>query len=117
MLHEIEEDEDYYIGVFLVGAYQETLSDLHNLFGDIHVISVTAENGEAVFSRVLEGESVGDALETVKHSPRELAKMFRHNISLAIKDKKLASSERNRFISEYEAGLHSYTYLAEQSDH
>lgn len=117
MLHEIKANEDYYIGVFLVGAYQETLSDLHNLFGDIHVISVTAENGEAVFSRVLEGESVGEALEMVKHSARELAKMFRHNITLAIKSKKLANSERNRFISEYESGLHSYTYLSELSDH
>jgi len=116
MLHDISDGEDYYIGVFLVGAYQETLSDLHNLFGDIHVISVTAENGKAVFSRVLEGESVGDALETVKHSPRELSRMFRHNISNAIKEKKLASSERNRFTSEYDAGLHSYTYLSEQSD-
>ena len=71
-LHELRPGEDYLLGVFLVGAYQETLGDLHNLFGDTNVASVRmGDNGEIEYARELDGDSVEDVLSYVEYDPRE----------------------------------------------
>ena len=77
MLHTFDENNDYYIGVFLVGAYQETLGDLHNLFGDTNVITIHVdENGGYKFTKELEGDSVEDVLSFVEYDVRSMKKPF-----------------------------------------
>ena len=78
-LHELHPDEEYYLGVFLVGAYQETLGDLHNLLGDTNVVSVTIspEDGRFEIVKELEGDSVADVLSYVEYSPQDLVERFR----------------------------------------
>ena len=72
-LHEVKENEDYYIGVFLVGAYQETLGDLHNLFGDTNVVSVKLQkDGKFEFVNEIHGDSVEDVLSYVEYDPKEM---------------------------------------------
>jgi arginine decarboxylase len=77
MLHDLKGD-DYYLGVFLIGAYQETLGDLHNLLGDTNVVGIhITEQGQIEFSREIEGASVADVLSYVVYDPKELAKRLR----------------------------------------
>ncbi len=72
-LHEIKPDEEYYMGVFLVGAYQETLGDLHNLLGDTNIVSVRMnEDGSFDFVRELEGDSIADVLTYVEYDTKVL---------------------------------------------
>ena len=79
MLHDLKDDEEYYVGVFLVGAYQETLGDLHNLFGDTNVVSIHVnEDGSYKFLRELEGDSVADVLSYVEYDVRSLKKRLKN---------------------------------------
>jgi arginine decarboxylase len=111
-LHEIKEGEEYYLGVFLVGAYQETLGDLHNLFGDTHVISVRLdENGEVEFSKELSGDSVSDVLSYVEYTPKDLIETFKSRVELAVRQKNLTPNERKQIMKAYEEGMNGYTYF------
>ncbi|MFW5796206.1 MAG: biosynthetic arginine decarboxylase, partial [Alkalispirochaeta sp.] len=77
-LHEYHGDEEYYLAIFLVGAYQETLGDLHNLLGDTHVVSVRINgDGSFDFVREIEGDSIADVLSYVEYQPKELVELFR----------------------------------------
>ncbi|HEQ71388.1 MAG TPA: biosynthetic arginine decarboxylase, partial [Spirochaetia bacterium] len=111
-LHELKDGEEYYLGVFLVGAYQETLGDLHNLFGDTHVISVRLdETGEIEYSKELSGDSVGDVLSYVEYSPKELIETFKSRVELAVRQKNLTPNERREIMRAYEEGMNGYTYF------
>ena len=66
--------EPYYFGVFLVGAYQEILGDLHNLFGDTNAVHIKVKNGEYVIDKIIEGETVADVLEYVQFTPKRMAR-------------------------------------------
>jgi arginine decarboxylase len=111
-LHELKENEEYYIGVFLVGAYQETLGDLHNLFGDTHVISVKlGESGEVVYSNELSGDSVGDVLSYVEYLPKELIETFKAQVEQAVRSNRLTPTERRVIMKAYEEGMNGYTYF------
>ena len=111
-LHEFREEEEYYIGVFLVGAYQETLGDLHNLFGDTHVISVRLdENGELELSKEVVGDSVADVLSYVEYSPKEMIETFKAHVELSVRQKNLTPNERKEIMKAYEDGMAGYTYF------
>jgi arginine decarboxylase len=111
-LHEVRENEEYYLGVFLVGAYQETLGDLHNLFGDTHVISVRLdEDGDVLFSNELSGDSVGDVLSYVEYSPKELIETFKSQVEQAVRSNQLTPNERREIMKAYEEGMNGYTYF------
>ncbi|RPJ08470.1 MAG: biosynthetic arginine decarboxylase [Spirochaetaceae bacterium] len=111
-LHPINPDEEYYIGVFLVGAYQETLGDLHNLFGDTHVISIRLdENGEVLFSKEIDGDSVGDVLSYVEYSPKDLVEDFKSRVEAAVRQKRITPNERKDVMRAYEEGMNGYTYF------
>lgn len=110
-LHEIKAGEHYYIGVFLVGAYQEILGNMHNLFGDTNAVHISVdENGYAI-DQVIDGETVADVLEYVQYDPKKLVRRLEIWVSKAIKEGRINDAEGKEFISNYRAGLYGYTYL------
>ena len=110
-LHAIKPGEDdYYIGVFLVGAYQETLGDLHNLLGDTNVVGVHPEGGRPVYTHEVEGDTVADVLSYVEYDPKELINKFRTFAEQAVADGKISPSERRRALEVFRSGLNGYTY-------
>lgn len=111
-LHDLRADEEYYLGVFLVGAYQETLGDLHNLLGDTNVVSVRIhENGEYDFVREIEGDSIADVLSYVEYNPKDLQDLFRIKAEQAVRRGHISASERKRIVHDYEESLRGYTYF------
>lgn len=110
-LHEIKQDEHYYIGVFLVGAYQEILGNMHNLFGDTNAVHISVDSNQYTIDQVIDGESVADVLEYVQYDPKKLVRRLEIWVSKAIKEGRITESEGKEFISNYRAGLYGYTYL------
>ena len=103
--------EHYYIGVFLVGAYQEILGNMHNLFGDTNAVHLSVDKDGYVIERTIDGETVADVLEYVQYDPKKLVRRLEIWVSKAIKEGKITESEGQEFISNYRAGLYGYTYL------
>lgn len=110
-IHETRENEPYFLGIFLVGAYQETLSDLHNLFGDTHAVSVDVVNGRVTFSREVEGDSVADVLKYVEHDPKKLVEQFRALAETAITEGRITAIQRRKALEAYRIGMSGYTYF------
>ena len=111
-LHDLKPEKDYVLGVFLVGAYQETLGDLHNLFGDTNVVSVRiGADGEVEFTREIFGDSVADVLSYVEYDPRTLADRFRDMAETAVRNGRITPQERRQITQAYESGLRGYTYF------
>ena len=110
-LHPVRADEHYYIGVFLVGAYQEILGNMHNLFGDTNAVHITVNRDTYDIEQVIDGETVADVLEYVQYDPKRLVRRLEIWVSRAIKDGKITEAEGKEFISNYRAGLYGYTYL------
>ena len=98
-------------GVFLVGAYQEILGDLHNLFGDTNVVHVsTGESGYHI-DQVIDGESVAEVLEYVQYNPKKLVRTVETWVMSSVKQGKISVEEGKEFLSNYRSGLYGYTYL------
>lgn len=110
-LHAIKPDEHYYIGVFLVGAYQEILGNMHNLFGDTNAVHVSVDGNNYEIDQVIDGETVADVLEYVQYDPKKLVRRLEIWVSKAVKEGKITEIEGKEFISNYRAGLYGYTYL------
>lgn len=112
-LHELKEDEEYYLAAFLVGAYQETLGDLHNLLGDTNVVSVniSRESGQFEIVKEIEGDSVSDVLSYVEYDPKTLISSFRDKAEKAIQEHRITPAERRTIMAAYEDGLRGYTYF------
>ncbi|MBI1337084.1 MAG: biosynthetic arginine decarboxylase [Phycisphaera sp.] len=104
--------EEYYLGAFLVGAYQEILGDLHNLLGDTNAVHVTLdENGQASIDEVIEGDTVREVLHYVQFSADELKRTMRKRVENALKLSKMSVEESRTLLKFYESGLEGYTYL------
>ncbi len=111
-LHSLKPHEDYCLSVFLVGAYQETLGDLHNLFGDTHVISVHINaDGNFDFNKEFHGDSIADVLSYVEYDPKALQEKFRKKAENAVKEGTITVASRQAMIKAYNAILNGYTYL------
>ncbi|MDD2389990.1 MAG: biosynthetic arginine decarboxylase [Desulfobacterales bacterium] len=111
-VHELQENKDYYLGVFLVGAYQETLGDLHNLFGDTNVVSIRVEEtGEYTFVREQEGDSVADVLSYVEFDAKNMVERVRKTAEEAVQEKRITAQDRRDIMRAYEDGLRGYTYF------
>ena len=111
-VHAVGKDEDYVLAVFLVGAYQETLGDLHNLFGDTNVASIHVDDaGEISYEQELDGDSVGDVLSYVEYNPQGLLARFRELAEEAVRQKRISPTERREILDAYENGLRGYTYF------
>jgi arginine decarboxylase len=110
-VHPLEDNEQYYFGVFLVGAYQETLGDLHNLMGDTNVVSVRIdEDGSFDFVREMSGDSIADVLSYVEYQPQQLLEQFRRTAERAVRSGRIAPSERQNLLELFSASLRGYTY-------
>ena len=110
-LHDVKPGEHYYIGVFLVGAYQEILGNLHNLFGDTNAVHISVDDEGYSIDKTIDGETVADVLEYVQYDPKALVRRLESWVSKAIKEKRITHEEGKEFISNYRAGLYGYTYL------
>ena len=110
-LHTLQPGEHYYIGVFLVGAYQEILGNMQNLFGDTNAVHVSVSRDTYEIEQVIDGETVADVLEYVQYDPKRLVRRLEIWVSRAVQDGKITESEGKEFISNYRAGLYGYTYL------
>src|SRR5688572_27144955 len=104
--------EPYYIGTFLVGAYQEILGDLHNLFGDTDAVHVRLDGDDYRVEHVVEGDSVAEVLSYVQYSKEDLISRVRRAVDSAVRDKRLTAVESGRLMRRYEEGLEGYTYLS-----
>ena len=112
-LHTVNGDP-YYLGVFLVGAYQEILGDLHNLFGDTHAVHVSLdERGDVVLDAVIKGDTVKEVLDYVEFDAETLVRKLRHDVEHAVREGRISYEESGRLLQFYEEGLQGYTYLEE----
>jgi arginine decarboxylase len=104
--------QPYILGSFLVGAYQEILGDLHNLFGDTNAVHVSlGEGGEVVLNTVVKGDTVREVLDYVQYSSRALIEQFRADVESALREGRIGYEEAGRLLRFYEEGLNGYTYL------
>jgi arginine decarboxylase len=107
--------EPYYLGFFLMGAYQDIMGDLHNLFGRVNEIHVFLDPDEAVgyyVEEIIEGTTIAQVLTSVQYDENELKRLMKSQIDEAIKSDRMKSSEGMRLLDEYERGLREYTYLS-----
>jgi arginine decarboxylase len=107
-LHEFRDDEDYMLGIFLTGAYQEILGDLHNLFGDTNAVHIRMTDNGYEITDLVHGDTVTEVLNYVQFGASNLLATFRRKVGAA---KNISRQEANTFIAEYVAGLEGYTYL------
>ena len=113
-LHRIRPGEPYYLGFFLMGAYQDIMGDLHNLFGrvnEVHVFLDEDEDSGWYIEEVIEGSTVGSVLSMTQWDQHELIRLVKAQVDAAIKSNRLKPNEAMRLLSEYERGLKGYTYL------
>jgi arginine decarboxylase len=111
-LHALEGGDPYYLGVFLVGAYQEILGDLHNLFGDTHAVHVSLdENGGARLDALVKGDTVREVLDYVEFDAEMLLGKLRTDVETAVRAGKIDYEGAGQLLRFYEDGLHGYTYL------
>ncbi|MDE3198404.1 MAG: arginine decarboxylase, partial [Acidobacteriota bacterium] len=111
-LHKIKKDDDYYIGFFLIGAYQEILGDLHNLFGDTNAVHVRlGPTGEVILDSVIKGDTVREVLNYVQFTTDHLVSTLRKDVETALREGRLTYEESGALVHFYEEGLHGYTYL------
>lgn len=111
-LHKLKADEPYYIAVYLVGAYQEILGDLHNLFGDTNAVHIVCDDkGGYEIDKVIDGESVEDVLDYVNFSDKALVKTMENWVTRSVKEDKITLKEGKEFLNIYRSGLYGYTYL------
>jgi arginine decarboxylase len=103
---------DYYLGAFLLGAYQEILGDLHNLFGDTNAVHVRlGPAGETILDSVIKGDTVREVLDYVQFKSDMLVTLMRRDVEAALREGKLTYEESGALLRFYEEGLHGYTYL------
>jgi arginine decarboxylase len=111
-LHSLNGDDSYYLGVFLVGAYQEILGDLHNLFGDTHAVHVSLdENGTARLDALVKGDTVREVLDYVEFDAEALLGKLRTDVETAVRAGQIDYEGAGQLLRFYEDGLHGYTYL------
>ncbi|HLG99249.1 MAG TPA: biosynthetic arginine decarboxylase [Bryobacteraceae bacterium] len=104
--------EPYVLAAFLVGAYQEILGDLHNLFGDTNAVHVSlGDNGDVILDTVIRGDTVREVLDYVQFSAKTLLEEFRRDVEAALREGKIGYEESGRLLRFYEDGLNGYTYL------
>ena len=112
-VHELAKGEPYYLAVFLVGAYQEILGDLHNLFGDTNAVHITVSERGYEIDQVIDGETVADVLDYVQFNAKKLVRTMEAWVSSSVKEKRISVHEGKEFLAIYRSGLYGYTYLEE----
>ena len=110
-LHQLKAKEPYYLGVFLVGAYQEILGDLHNLFGDTNAVHVSVDEDGYKVDQVIDGETVAEVLDYVQYNAKKLVRTVETWVTTSVKAGIITLEEGKEFLSNYRSGLYGYTYL------
>jgi len=110
-VHSPKAGDPYYIAVFLVGAYQEILGDLHNLFGDTNAVHVNVTDKGYSIDRVIDGETVAEVLDYVQYNAKKLVRTVETWVTTSIKSGRISAREGKEFLSNYRSGLYGYTYL------
>ncbi len=110
-VHTVKPKDSYYIGVFLVGAYQEILGDLHNLFGDTNAVHVSVTDTGYSIDKIIDGETVAEVLEYVQYNAKRLVRTVETWVTSSVKAGKITAEEGREFLSNYRSGLYGYTYL------
>ena len=110
-LHRLLKNEPYYLGVFLVGAYQEILGDMHNLFGDTTAAHISVKDGAYHIDQIIDGETVEEVLDYVQYNPKKLVRQLEVWVTKSVKQGKISLEEGKEFLSNYRSGLYGYTYL------
>ena len=110
-VHSVKPGEPYYIGVFLVGAYQEILGDMHNLFGDTNAVHISVYKDHYEIDQLIDGETVAEVLDYVQFSPKKLVRNVETWVTASMKAGSITPEEGRDFVSTYRAGLYGYTYL------
>ena len=114
-LHNTMPGEPYYLGFFLMGAYQDIMGDLHNLFGRVNEVHVFLEPDEPTgyyIEEIIEGNTVIQSLAAVQYDENELKRQMKAQMDEAIKSDRMKPSEAMRLLDDYERGLKEYTYLS-----
>jgi arginine decarboxylase-like protein len=107
----MRDGEEYYLGVFLVGAYQETLGDLHNLFGDTNVVSVRINrDGTYHFVKEMNGDTISDVLSYVEYDTKEMQERHRNTAEQAVREGRITPRERQQLIKLFNDSMNGYTY-------
>lgn len=110
-VHSMRARESYYIGVFLVGAYQEILGDLHNLFGDTNAVHVSVDEKGYYIDQIIDGETVAEVLDYVQYNSKKLVRTVETWVMTSVKQGRITAEEGKEFLSNYRSGLYGYTYL------
>lgn len=110
-VHVLRKNEPYYLGVFLVGAYQEILGDMHNLFGDTNAAHITVKDGHYHIDQIFDGETVEEVLDYVQYNPKKLVRQLEVWVTKSVKQGRISLEEGKEFLSNYRSGLYGYTYL------
>ncbi len=110
-VHTLKAGEPYYLGVFLVGAYQEILGDMHNLFGDTNAVHISVYKDRYEIDQIIEGETVDEVLDYVQYNPKKLVRNLESWVTASMKAGSITPEEGRDFISTYRSGLFGYTYL------
>ena len=110
-LHTLKRNDPYYLGVFLVGAYQEILGDMHNLFGDTNAVHISVKDGKYHIDQIFDGETVEEVLDYVQYNPKKLVRQLEIWVTKSVKQGKISLEEGKEFLSNYRSGLYGYTYL------
>jgi len=110
-VHTLKKNEPYYLGVFLVGAYQEILGDMHNLFGGTNAAHITVKDGHYHIDQIFDGETVEEVLAYVQYNPKKLVRQLEMWVTKSVKLGKISLEEGKEFLSNYRSGLYGYTYL------
>ena len=110
-LHSLRDKEHYYLAVFLVGAYQEILGDMHNLFGDTNAVHVSVNSKGYTIDQLIDGETVAEVLDYVQYNPKKLVRTLETWVTQSFKEGRISVEEGKEFLSNYRSGLYGYTYL------
>lgn len=110
-VHTLHKGEPYYLGIFLVGAYQEILGDMHNLFGDTNAVHISIKDGKYHIDQIFDGETIEDMLDYVQYNPKKLVRQLEIWVAKSVKAGKISLDEGKEFLNNYRSGLYGYTYL------
>ena len=111
-VHDLHANEEYYLGVFFIGAYQETLGDLHNLFGDTNVVTIELrDDGSFELMHEQEGDTISEVLSYVEYDPRAMVNDFKKTVERAVREGAISPRDRRDMIAAFKDSIHGYTYF------
>ena len=113
-LHPVRPDEPYLLGMFLVGAYQEILGDLHNLFGDTNAVHIRLDDDDYSVTHVIKGDTISEVLSYVQYNAEKMVEGVRRQAERALREGRMSLEQLRMFMRHYEEAMQGYTYLKDE---